>query len=151
MKFTGFQRLLHRKFLIERRWRVEEIAPQLGVGRSTLYAWIDGVMTCPVDILPSLFLLTRDTEFLQFCLQGTGYTLAPLPGAGVQVEDVQAETLDVMDAVGQLASVVRQAAADGTLDRKEREAIREAIRHIQREAEEVLAATTSPDRLRVVQ
>ncbi len=139
MKFTGFQQLLYRKFLIERRWRVDEIAQALGVDRSTMYQWVDGVRTCPYDIIPHLFLVTRDLDFLTFGLQGTGYTVAPLPTAEVDAGRLETETLDVARAAGQFVAVVQDRMQDGRVDRQDAEAIGQACRDLQREAEEARA------------
>lgn len=153
MVFSGFQQLLYRKFLQERRWRVDEIAQQLNVGRSTMYAWIDGERQFPVDLVGMLATITGDTDFLDFVLIGTGYTLAPLPEPTVDVRRVEAETLDVAREVGNVVASVQGALKDGRVDRREAEQIRQAVRTLQREAEEVASAcngTNAGQALKVV-
>lgn len=146
MKFTGFQQLLYRKFLIERRWRVDEIAQLLGVDRSTMYQWVDGVRTCPYDIVPHLYLVTQDIDFLTFGLQGTGYTLAKLPGVEAEVGRVESETLDVARVVGTLVEVVQRVTKDGQVDHRDRQEIEAAARDVQRETEEVVVAAQGQGR-----
>lgn len=140
----AFQRVLYRTFILEKRWRVDDVAVTLGVSRSTLYAWIEGERTFPVDQVPTLFIATQHMEFLQFCLEGTGYSLAPLPDAGQEVGRVQEEALDVVAAVGDLAQTVRMASADGVLSQAERQRIFALVRKVQQEAEELLAAAARP-------
>lgn len=135
MKFTAFQMLLHRKFFIERRWRVEDVAGQLGVDRSTLYAWIDGQRTCPVDIVPHLFLVTGDIEFLAFCVQGTGYTVAPLPAPEDAAQCLKSEALGVSASAGHFAGLVNEVLKDGHVDRTEVAAAELALDQIERDAE----------------
>ena len=140
VQFSGFQQLLFRKFLYERHWRVDEIAQKLNVGRSTMYRWIDGEAHFPVDLVGMLTIVTGDRDFIDFVLQGTGYTLAPLPTPEVEVGRVEAETLDVAREAGKFVGVVQQTLRDGHIDRKDIESICSAGRDLQREVEEVRVA-----------
>ena len=138
MQHSGFQQLLYRKFFQDRIARVDDVAHQLNVGRSTMYAWIDGERQFPVDLVGLLTRITGDSDFLDFILQGTGYTLAPLPEVDVEeVGRLEAETLDVAREAGNVVAAVQDALRDERIDRMEAQQIRAAVRTLQREAEEV--------------
>ncbi len=147
MVFSGFQQLLYRLFLLERRWRVDEVAAQLNVGRSTMYAWIDGERHFPVDLIGPLVTITGEIAFLDFILKGTGYTLAPLPEASVDVGRIEAEMLDVAREVGNMVATVQEALKDGRIDGREAEQIRQAGRKVQQQVEDVhvVSAGTNPE------
>ena len=143
LHFNGFQQLLYRKFLLERRWRVEEIAHQLNVGRSTMYAWIDGERTFPVDLVGLLSRVTGDHEFVEFVVRDTGFTLAPLPGAGMDIRHLESEALDVAKQAGRVVEAVQDAIVDGRVDTRDCASIRHAVDSLHREGQEVLIAAES--------
>lgn len=141
---TGFQQLLWRKCFQEKHWRAEDIAAQLNIGRSTMYRYIDGEAYFPPDLIGPLVVATGDIEFLTYLLQGTGYTLAPLPEPNVEVERVEAETLEVAREAGNVAALVREALKDRQIDHREVEQICQAVRNLQREAQDVASACEGP-------
>lgn len=75
VRINRFQNLLYTRFIIEKRYRVDEIAEKIGIHRDTLYRHIRGENQFPVDLIPNLVKATGDDFFLRYLAREAGYTI----------------------------------------------------------------------------
>lgn len=75
----GFASLLYVMFVLEKRYAVKEVAPQLDVSPSTLYDYVRGARVFPPDLIAPLYNATNDRRVLAFFLDECGVTFHPLP------------------------------------------------------------------------
>jgi len=111
-KYEGFRTLLYYKLIYTKQHRVEEVAEKMGVSPVSLYKYISGQYSFPVDLVSKLYGATGDIEFLNFILNDTDQMLThrrEAPGG----HDIETETLDVTAAVGRLAGEVNEAKQGG--------------------------------------
>lgn len=135
-KYEGFRNLLYHKFIYLKLYRVDEVAERMGVSPVTLYKYIGGQYSFPVDLIGKLYTATGDAEFLNFILAGTDQMLTPRKGTKVQ-KDLASETLEAMAAVGRLAEDVQSSKGDGILSEIEKKRLINRIDHAQKELEDV--------------
>jgi hypothetical protein len=127
IKHAEFQLLLYRKFEYEHRYDAKTVADQMGISRSSMYAYIDGTTYFPPDLVPLLYRVTDDTDFLDFFLRGTGFTRAPVLTATPSAADLRSQVLDVTATTGELAAQTNGFLADDVLDHKERTILRRTV------------------------
>jgi len=112
-KYEGFRTLLYYKFIYLKLYRVDEIAEKMGMDSPvTLYKYIGGQYSFPVDLVGKLYNATGDVEFLNFILNDTGQMLTPREGSPIQ-KDLASETLEGMAAAGRLAEDVQSSKGNG--------------------------------------
>ena len=75
VKRIGFQNLLYVRFIIEKRYRVDEVARKLDIHKDTLYRWIRGDNPFPIDQLPHLVKATDDPIYLKYLAREAGFSL----------------------------------------------------------------------------
>lgn len=136
-KYEGFRTLLYYKIIYLKQYRVEDIAEQMGMDSPvTLYKYISGQYSFPVDLVGKLYRATGDIEFLNFILNDTDQMLTPRKGSPIQ-KDLTSETLEAMAAAGRLAEEVQEAKEDDQLSEIERKRITNRIDQAQKELEDV--------------
>ena len=116
----GFQSLLYYRFIHSKAHNVEDVAEKMGIAPSTLYGYIEGRSTFPVDLLGRLYMATKDPDFLHTVTNSTDYMSVPRPEARLSGRDLVYEAADVFGVGGQLLKEVEAALADGRLTNLER-------------------------------
>jgi len=82
----GFQSLLYYRFIIEKKYRVDDVSKKMGICKDTLYRYIRGAKKdskneerkeFPIDQISSLVNATKDLRYLEYFCDPCGYTLLP--------------------------------------------------------------------------
>lgn len=136
LKFVRFQALLYKKLIDPGMYKIGDVARRMGLPTSTLYHYVEGHSTFPVDIIAGLYNATRDIEFLDFIINDTDMMLTKRVASdgGKTVTD---ETLEVVAANGGLVKQVVAALRDGKLNEEEKRTITNLINATQLELEDL--------------
>lgn len=116
----GFASVLYVVFIVEKKFRVDAIAPQLDVSPSTLYEYIRGSRVFPPDLIAPLFRATRERRFLSFFLDEAEVVFHELPACseGPDVELFRSAVHANEEFIGYMKSVMGSL-SDGRVDRRE--------------------------------
>lgn len=138
IKNTEFQLLLQQKIVLSGKYSIEEVARAIDVPKNTLYHYLEGRSTFPVDKVGPLYNYTQESAFLDFVVRDTDMMLTyRQPGsAGKPIVD---ETLDVAAELGNVVKSVRDALMDRGISDAENAGIVEAINKAQKELEDLRA------------
>lgn len=116
---NGIQALLYVRFIIEKRYRVDEVAPKMGIASDTLYKYIRGENLFPMERAGALTAATGDTCYLDYAADQSGYILVPKPTVkAVQKSVRQLEALITIQN-GKLVEVTEAGLEDGSFDQAE--------------------------------
>lgn len=116
----GFASLLYVAFVIEKRYRVDEVAPLLDVSPSTLYDYISGRRIFPPDLIAPLYNATKDRRFLALFLDECGCTFTELPEPEACIDEtVLAEAIRAQEEFTDVLRATREALRDDRVDRRE--------------------------------
>ncbi len=146
----GFQSLLYTVFITEKKYTVEAVCKKTGLSPSRFYSYTGGYQYFPPDLIPSLFIATKEIDaerniprggemrLWSFLMDGTGLEAVPVDRADT-CDNLDKELLDAAEGVGALISTVRLAVEDGVISEYEAESIRAAADGIERELEGIKA------------
>ena len=73
---NDFAGLVYQILVAEKRWSVEEIAPQLGLTYDTLYARVRNRVTFSADEICKLICVAPDPRFVAYLLRGSPFVAA---------------------------------------------------------------------------
>ena len=74
---TGYQTLLYYKFIASKQHDAASIAQKMGVSVDSVYRWVRGDRSMPIDRIPDLVNATGDLEFLEYLTEKCGFSLVP--------------------------------------------------------------------------
>lgn len=137
--YLGFQNLLYRKFVSPGEHDAKAVAFAMGISLSTFYNYIEGVSTCPPDLIPLLYNATKDPEFLSFITNPTDKRLCDKNPA-LNSRGVIDEAFDVSAANGRLVDSVRKAWNDGRISRAELRTLVAVLELVRQEVDELEAS-----------
>ena len=136
---------IHKKFNDMLRYKIEQsetlsvktLVENTGIPGRTWYNWISGDSTFPPDLIPLLYKITGDIDFLNFTLNSTDMMLTPR-----QVADggkgLLEETLDASEALGHIVHEVREAMGDKKITPQEKKKILAAANVAHKEIEDII-------------
>ncbi len=132
---TKYQFFLYDKF-IGGQHNIIDTSRKTLIPPSTLYNYVEGVSTCPVDLVAPFYNATKDPDFVNFIINDTDLMLAPKQ-EGKGDKTILEETLDVSVACGNLTRTVQKALKDKTITRNEERLIIKAINEAEKELEDL--------------
>ena len=74
---TGYQTLLYYKFIASKQHDAASVAQKMQVSLDSLYRWVRGDRSMPIDRIPDLVNATGDLEFLEYLTEKCGFSLIP--------------------------------------------------------------------------
>lgn len=137
--YLGFQSLLYRKFVSPGEHDAKAVAFAMGISLSTFYNYIEGVSTCPPDLIPLLYNATKDPEFLSFVTDPTDKRLSD-KNPVLNSRSVIDEAFDVTAATGRLVDSVRKALNDARINRTELRTLFNVLGLVRQEVDELEAS-----------
>ena len=76
-RVSWFQCHLYEVFIIQKKWRVDEMSKKMGISADLLYRYIRGERKFPLDIFPAYLKATGDLDALKYLVSEVGYCLIP--------------------------------------------------------------------------
>ena len=71
----GFSHLLYYLFIVEKKFRVDEISERMGIHKDTLYKMINGTNPFSPDYINPLLKATESLEIIQYLINGTDFRI----------------------------------------------------------------------------
>lgn len=138
--YLGFQSLLYRKFVSPGEHDAKAVAFAMGLSLSTFYNYIEGVSTCPPDLIPLIYNATKDPEFITHITdQTTDKRLADRDPA-LNSRGIVEEAFDVSAANGRLVDAVRKALNDTRISMAEWRTLINVLELVRQEVDELEAS-----------
>lgn len=124
---SNFARFLYGKLISpgSRDWPVDRVARRLGLSPSTIYAYCEGRRRAEADLIPALYAVTGDRDYLAWSLEDTPFVLAERPDGRASHGDVRDLELDLVTRTAHYLESIQTALEDGRIEARELRGIRE--------------------------
>ena len=70
---SGFQSLLYYNFILEKKYRIDQVSTKMGISKDYLYKMVRGERPFPPDKISDLYNATEDLTWLTFFLDPCGF------------------------------------------------------------------------------
>ena len=144
-----FQTVLYYVFLIEKAFRVDEVAKRMGIRPGTLYSYIEGKRTFPPDRIPDLYRATFERRFLAVLLDSIGVVFfdAPECDSAEPADAVLPEAIKTQKECLDVLQAAYDSLADGRVSRDELHKLRGEVSEAHSALARLLACMNAAHRL----
>ena len=130
-------------FITQKRYDILKLSQQLGMQYADLYAFVSGKRTMPVTLLRRITELTGDKIFLDTVFGGSNIQWNFKSHKHPHSNNPSQESLETVEAIGELCGAVKKALADGKISETERTNIVQRIGFAMQELNDLLESIKS--------